>query len=340
MRLGVAYPGSSRLDSARRDLDAIAAAGVSSVLLGVSEDDVLEEPGRLASLVAAVRERGLEPFVSPRGVLGLFGGGGTSFGVARDPSIRQRLTDGTGVPAACPNNPRTGAWLERWLVAVLTSRPDGLAWLEPRLWVPLRDPWNAARRDAWACACDACVEAWALGRHDAPGGALPDAFTPEVRAFRRRSLVGLLEPPLALVDRAGFRNIVSVAPAGGDDPEALPLGEIASIPYVHGLGTEPCADVDATAVDRAAFWAARVAKAARGRSMRTHLRVRADRVAAGRAGGDALRGVVTEAAAAGIDLLVLRPWPDGTPQRDDDPEALPRMSVEAAWAVVREAVRT
>ena len=340
MRLGVAYPTSARFDSARRDLDAIAAAGVSSVLLGASEDDVLEEPERLASLVAATRERGLEPLVSPRGVLGLFGGGGTSFGVARDPSIRQRLTDGTGVPAACPNNPRTGAWLERWLVAALASRPDGVAWLEPRLWVPLRDPWNASRRDAWACACDACVEAWALGRHDAPGGALPDAFTPEVRAFRRRSLVGLLEPSLARVDHAGLRNIVSVAAAGGDDPEALPLGDVAAIPYVHGLGTEPCGDIDAAAVDHTAFWAARIAKAARGRSMRTHLRVRTDRVRAGRAGSDALRGVVAEAVGAGIDLLVLRPWPDGTPQRDDDPEAPPRMPVEDAWAVVREAARS
>ena len=338
VRLGVGYPGSTRIDHARRDFDAIASAGASVLVLGASEEEVLERPEHIATLVAAARERGLRVRVAPRGVLGLVGGGGVPFSIARDPSIRQRLTDGTDVPAACPNNPRTGERLERWLVLVLASKPDGIAWIEPRLWVPVRDPWNASRRDAWSCACDACVDAWALGRHDAPGGRMPGAFTTEVRAFRQRSLIGLLEPGLARAHRAGVENVLTVAPATGDDPEALPWADLLAFPYVHGLGTEPWTELDEAAVDHVAFWAARIAKAARGRAV-THVRIRLDGVRADRAGD--LAEMVDAASEAGIDELLVRAWPEDVPLAPGDGSAAarPHLPGTDAWRLVADAVR-
>jgi hypothetical protein len=335
VRVGVGYPGTSRLDHARRDFDAIASSGASLVVLETSEEDVLERPEHMASLVAEARAHALEVRLAPRGVLGLFAGGGASVAIGRDPAIRQRLTDGTSVPAACPNNPATGAWLERWLLPVVALRPDSIAWVEPRLWVPVRDPLNTSRRDAWACACDVCRDAWAHGRHDAPGGVMPAAFTGEVRAFRRRSLVGLLEPALARAHRAGVRNVLTVAPATGDHPEALSLEDLVALVYVSGLGTEPCESIDDAAPDHVAFWAGRIVKTTRGRAT-SHVRLRIDGVRAGR--DVRLAATVQAAAAAGVDELVVRSWPDAEPgEAGDVAERAATLPAVQAWRIVAEA---
>lgn len=338
MRLGVGYPGSSRIAHARRDLDEIAATGVGLVVIGATEEDVFDRPERLATIVTAARVRGLEVLVGSWGVLGIFGGGGQSIALARDPSMRQRLSDGTTVPAACPNHPETGAWLDRWVGTVIAMRPDGIAWVNPRLWVPSRDRWGAARGDAWSCACDRCVSAWSFGRHDAPGGRMPEAMTAEVRVFRGRSLLGLLEPATAAAHQADVRNIVTVAPAGGQDPEALAWDVLlAATPYVDGLGTEPSREVDAGTADHVAFWGARIARATQGRRLRTHLWLRLGRVRAARA--EELVEAVAEASRAGIDDLLVRSWPDEDPVGSDATAGGPAfLSAADAWRIVAEAV--
>ncbi len=336
VRIGVGYPGSARIEHASRDFDAIASTGASVVVLAASEEDALEHPAHLGALVAEARDRSLEVRVAPRGVLGLFAGGGASIAVAREPSLRQRLTDGTHVPAACPNDPGAGAWLERWLVAVLAAHPDAIAWAEPRLWIPARDPWHAGRRDAWACACDGCLDAWALGRHDAPGGTMPTSFTPEVRAFRRRSLVGLLEPGIARAHRAGLRNVLTVAAATGDHPEALAWDELVALAYVDGLGTDACGEIDASAVDEVSFRARRLVRAARGR-VAPHLRLSVEGIRAGRE--ELLVAAVAAAASAGVDEIVVRAWPDAEPTSHADgasgaPATIPG---SAAWRLLADA---
>jgi hypothetical protein len=337
MRLGVGYPGSSRIAHARRDLDEIAAAGVGLVVIGATEEDVFDRPERLAANIAAARERGLEVLVGSWGVLGLFGGGGQSIALARDPSMRQRLSDGATVPAACPNHPETGAWLERWVEAAVAMRPDGIAWGNPRLWVPVRDRWGAAHGNAWSCSCDQCLSAWRYGRHDAPGGRMPETMTAEVRLFRQRSLLGLLEPATASVHQARLRNVITVAPAGGHDPEALAWDVLlAATPYADGLGTEPAREIDTGIADDVAFWGARIARATRARPIRTHLWLRLGRVRATRAGD--LEDAVHEAARAGMDDLIVRTWPGDEPvsagEATDGPAYLP---ASEAWRIVAEA---
>ncbi len=337
MRLGVGYPGSSRITHARRDLDEIAAAGVGLVVIGATEEDVFDRSERLATIVTAARVRGLEVLVGSWGVLGIFGGGGQSIALARDPSMRQALSDGATVPAACPNHPETGAWLERWVETVVAARPDGIAWVNPRLWVPSRDRWGTGHGAAWACQCHRCRSAWRHGRHDAPGGEMPDAMTAEVRLFRERSLLGLLETATASVHRSGLRNVVTVAPAGGEDPEALAWDVLAASPYVDGLGTEPARDIDTTIADHVAFWGARVARVAQSRRLRTHLWLRLGRVRSARA--DVLAEAVAEAARARVDDLIVRSWPDDDPTGSDASAGGPAfLSATDAWRVVAEAV--
>lgn len=336
MRLGVSYHGSRRLEHVARDLDAIAAAGASVVVHCVPEDDVAFRPARIRELAVASRERGLEVLLDPWAVLGLFGGEALSFAIARDPDIRQRLSDGRRVPAACPNHPRTPTWLRRWVDAAVAADADGVLWDEPHLWVPSWDDWNDGPADAWSCTCDACRTAWAEGRHGAPGGSLPATLTDELRSFRTRSLLALLEDGMGIVQAAGMRNVLTALPVSPEAPEALPWEVLAALPGLDGIGTDPYWFLHGQPLrpyvedwaDRMAGLA-RAAEQARGTSPRSHLWVALFGVPPDRSGelGEAVR----VAADAGIDDLFAWSYPGGAVEQ---PGSLPEAE---AWAMVARA---
>lgn len=332
MRLGVSYHGSRRLAHVEADLDAIASAGASVVVHCIPEDDVVFRQGRIAEIVAASRTRGLEALLDPWAVLGLFGGEALSFAVARDPDLRQCLSDGRRVPAACPNHPRTAAWLARWVTAAVESGAHGILWDEPHLWLPHWDDWNDGPVDAWACACDACRTAWSEGRHGAPGGPFPTTLTPELRAFRTRSLLDLLERTMAPARAGGLRNVLTALPVPPDAPEALPWEAVAALPHLDGIGTDPYWFLHGQPLrPYVSEWAARMAALAAGRSLRSHLWVALFGVPPDRAGE--LAAAVEIAAQAGVDDLLAWSYPGGVVER---PEALPEVE---AWAIVARASR-
>ena len=332
MRLGVGYHGCHRPDHVARDLDAIVAAGATVVMHRVTEEDLAYRPAHVAAIVAASRDRGLETLVDLRGALGLLRGDAVSFSVARDPEIRQRLSDGALVPAACPNDSRTGAWLDRWLGVVAPTGANGILWDGPHLWIPGADRWGTSAASTWSCTCKACIEAWTGHRHGAPGGAMPDRLTPELRLFRQRSLAGLLGAGFAEARAYGLSNVVTLLPADADEPEALPFDDLAALPYVDGLGTDP----DWAARGRAARpyvrqWAERVARAVEPRRARSHIWIPLGGIA--RRSSDDLSIAVTDAAAAGIRDLFVR---TGAAPAAEGPDLLSR---EEAWRIVVEAVR-
>ncbi|MFM2106709.1 MAG: hypothetical protein RL338_1741 [Chloroflexota bacterium] len=333
MRLGVSYHGSRRLDHVERDLDAIATAGASLVVHCVPEDDVAFRPDRIGELVRATRSRGLEALLDPWAVLGLFGGEALSFAIARDPGIRQRLSDGRDVPAACPNHERTAAWLARWVEAAIRSGADGILWDEPHLWLPSWDDWNDGPLDAWSCACDACREAWAAGRHGAPGGPFPAGLTPELRAFRVRSLLALLEGGLATARAAGLRNVLTLLPVGEEAPESIPWEGAAALPGLDGIGTDPYWFLHGEPVlPYVADHAARTVAVARAHRLRSHCWVALFGVDPARAGE--LATAVEAAAAAGIEEVLAWSYPGGAVER---PGTLPEAE---AWAMVAAAARS
>lgn len=331
MRLGVSYHGSRRMAHVEGDLDAIAASGASVVVHCVPEDDVVYRPTRIGELVAASHARGLEVLLDPWAVLGLFGGEALSFAMARDPGIRQRLSDGRDVPGACPNHPHTGAWLRRWVDAATASGAEGVLWDEPHLWIPWWDDWTESAADAWSCRCDACREAWAEGRHGAPGGAFPATLTPELRAFRTRTLLALLDDAMGAVRAAGMRNVLTALPVEPDAPEALPWDALAALPALDGIGTDPYWFLHGRPVDEyVGGWTARIASLTRGRDLRSHAWVALFGVPPDRA--EELARAVAIAAAAGIDDLFAWSWPGGATPHDG---ALPEAQ---AWALVAAAV--
>jgi hypothetical protein len=332
MRLGVSFHGPRQLEHVSRDLEDLAEAGTAVVILCVTEEALAYRFRGVAEGVAAAQAIGLTTLVDLWGALGIFGGEAVSFAVARDPEIRQRLSDGTLVPAACPNHARTGEWLDRWLAVVASTGASGILWDGPHLWMPGADTWTPAARGAWSCACDACVEAWAGHRHGAPDGAMPDRLTPDLLQFRRRSLTGLLGAAFAQAHAAGLSNVLTVLPADDDEPEALPFDDLAALPFVGGLGTEPYWIPRGRLVrPYVRRWAGRVTQTVRPHRARSHVWVSLRGIARGAAAD--LEIAVADAAAEGVDDLFV--WVDPTPVADD-PDLLPE---DEAWRVVADAVR-
>jgi hypothetical protein len=196
-RLGVSYFGNRYPHHARDDLRAIAAVGADFAVHVMSEADLRWNPGTLAELIAIGRDAGLQPWLIPWAVGGVFGGESASYAVAEHPEACQRDQHGRHLPALCPRHPVFRALLELWLDAAAAAGAEVVQWDELHLALPYR---GTAER--WACRCDACQEAF-RARYGEP---MPGTATLAVREL----LDALIADTLAwLVAAARERSLQS-----------------------------------------------------------------------------------------------------------------------------------
>jgi hypothetical protein len=156
VRFGVSYFGNRYLHHAREDLQAIAATGASFVVHVMSEADLRWNPGTIADLVAAGREAGLRPWLTPWALGGVFGGEAASYAVGEHPEACQRASDGRHLPALCPRHPAFRTLIAEWLDAAVAAGVEVVQWDELHLALPYQEG-----TELWACRCDACQEAFA-----------------------------------------------------------------------------------------------------------------------------------------------------------------------------------
>jgi hypothetical protein len=173
-RLGVSYFGNRYPHHARRDLEAIAESGASFVVHVMSEADLRWNPGTMSELVRIGNELGLQPWLSPWAVGGLFGGESASYAVMEHPEACQRSSDGRHLPALCPRRPVFRTLMTEWMDAAVAAGAEVVQWDELHLLLPHR-----AGAESWACRCDACQAAFG----DQFREAMPEAWTPQVETY-------------------------------------------------------------------------------------------------------------------------------------------------------------
>src|SRR5947207_6234565 len=105
----------------------------------MSEADVRWNPGTLAELVATGRALGLQPWLTPWGLGGVFGGETASYAVGEHPEVCQRASDGGHLPALCPRQPRFRSLLTEWLDTAAAVGAEVVQWDELHLALPYRD---------------------------------------------------------------------------------------------------------------------------------------------------------------------------------------------------------
>ena len=205
MQTGVSYFSSRTLRHVQADLQEIADHGCTYVVHCFTETDLAYYRDTMAGVFSATKDAGLEVWLDPWGLAGIFSGETFTRFPLDHPEAWQVLSDGRRAPAACPNHPETRAFLRGWVEAGATAGGEVLFWDEPHFYVGL---WQGDLSGAWGCRCDTC-----LGRfHERHGHDMPAAFTPEVRAFREASLLDLLSELCALGHEKGLRNALCLLP--------------------------------------------------------------------------------------------------------------------------------
>src|SRR3989304_1271445 len=166
METGVSYFSSRTLRHVSDDIQGMVDQGCSYVVHCYTETDLAYYRDTMRDVVAASHGAGLEAWLDPWGLAGVFSGGTVG------PSA------GGGAGAPCPNQPETRAFLRGWIDACAAAGGDVLFWDEPHFYVGL---WRGDISGAWACRCEACP---ALFRERFGGGG-PRVVPPQGRALLR-----------------------------------------------------------------------------------------------------------------------------------------------------------
>jgi hypothetical protein len=205
MQTGVSYFSSRVLRHVQSDLKNMADRGCTYVVHCFTETDLAYHRDTMLDVIKATHDAGLEAWLDPWGLAGIFSGETFTRFPLDHPETWQVLSDGRKAPAACPNHPETLTFLKSWIDACAYIGGDILFWDEPHFWVSL---WHGDFSGAWACHCEHCRSRF-LDRFSSD---MPTEFTPQVREFREESLLGLLNELCEYGAQQGLRNALCLIP--------------------------------------------------------------------------------------------------------------------------------
>ena len=139
------------------------------------------------------------------------------------------LDDGRRVAAACLNSSAYRDFCKEWADWALECGVDSVFWDEPAWVVPVHVGVDDAAR--WTCRCEHCAERFAEP--------IPSELTPEVRRFREESVVGFLRELVAHVAARGGDNTICLLPAMEGAQGLADWDEVAALPGLGTLATDP-----------------------------------------------------------------------------------------------------
>ena len=223
-RFGASYFGVRDPDHVYRDMLEMANEGLTFVVHTFSENDMRFYSGTMKEIVDISRKAGLEVYLDPWGVCGIFGGEAFSAFVCENPDTWQILKSGKRVPAACPNNPKTLEFLEDWVRTAVELSPTGIFFDEPHFY-------KTSEKD-WACACDFCQKKFL----EEFGYPLPAQFTEDVLQFRVRTMANLIRHLSGIAKDGGLTTSLCLLPR---EKEVAYWTEFSQIPTLDIIGTDP-----------------------------------------------------------------------------------------------------
>lgn len=233
MKTGVAYHDVRNPKHVREDLKDMVAHHCNFVVHTFSEADLIFYRRAMKEIVKASHDLGLEVYLDPWAVGGIFGGEALSRFVAEHLADRQVLADGASVAAACMNSGNFRAFMKRWIEAAAEIGADIVFWDEPRFFV--RNLMAGASGNQWACRCPTCGELFQERR----GRTMPEEMDADVIAFREATLVDFFSELCDHAKACGMRNALCVLPQEDASRGVSNWEALAAIPSLDIFGTDP-----------------------------------------------------------------------------------------------------
>ncbi|MEI8176292.1 MAG: hypothetical protein WCG78_05445 [Candidatus Omnitrophota bacterium] len=199
LKTGVSYFGSRIARHVRADMRDIARHGCTFVVHTYSELDQEFYQGTMSEISDLSRAAGLEVWVDPWAVGGVFGGESYSKFVAVHLDARQISAKGVSLPAACLNNARFIDFMYAWIRSALEFSPDVFFWDEPHFYLY---PLDLMRKDPsmWACRCAVCRKKF---KKQFSYG-MPALLNDDIRCFKEDSIIAFLKTMCDYVKECGI----------------------------------------------------------------------------------------------------------------------------------------
>ena len=235
MRTGVSYFGSRDPRHVKRDLADIVAHNCNFVVHTYSEADMYFYSAVMKEIVDISHDAGLDVYIDPWGVGGVFGGEALSRFVAEHPDECQQLADGTHVPAACLNSEAFLDFMKMWVFSAMNTGADIIFWDEPHFYIT-PETWSGRQgQSQWACRCKRCRDLF----RDKFARDMPVVMDKDVIRFRDDSIVNFFTELAEYGSSLGVRNALCIL------PDETPLKGVSSwellaqIESIDILGTDP-----------------------------------------------------------------------------------------------------
>jgi hypothetical protein len=234
MKTGVAYHDVRDLRHVREDLRDMVDHHCTFVVHTFSESDLAFYTRTMKDIVAASKDAGLEVYIDPWAVGGIFGGEAFSRFVAENLADRQVLADGTSVPSACMNSPKFRSFMKIWIETAADIGSDIAFWDEPHFHMV---DWyeEGAGPLQWACCCPTCRKLF----EEKCGRPLPADMDADVVAFREETVVGFFSELCDHAKRCGLKNALCVLPEEDPRRGVSNWNALAQLPSLDIFGTDP-----------------------------------------------------------------------------------------------------
>lgn len=230
VQTGAAYLGNRFLGHAQRDLTRIAEV-CDYVVHTFSETDLFFHKAAVRAIGEASRRAGLELWVDPWGIGGVFGGESFSKFLLDHPDDWQVLSNGRRVPAACLNRPVFRDFVHEWLLAAEEMGAQVIFWDEPHVYFH----WDLEWEGVYSCVCSFCQKRF---RH-AYGKAMPAHLDEQAHSFRRETLADFLSSLMARSRELKFKNALCLYAFEGYAEYDRIWERLGSLTDVDVFGTDP-----------------------------------------------------------------------------------------------------
>lgn len=206
VKLGVSYFGVRNPEHVERDLSQMEKACCNVVLHTFSENDFWYHRETMREIVRLSKEKGLEVYIDPWGVGGVFGGEAFTLFALENDEARQVLSSGNLAPAACPNNKIFRSFMQKWIDAAIEIGADTIFWDEPHFYLPEWSKWR--KHEGWACCCESCQDLF----DKKYGYLMPREINQDVENFKDESLFDFIKDVTVIVKSKGTNNALCLLP--------------------------------------------------------------------------------------------------------------------------------